>query len=210
MKLMRFGILLGFFVCLAATQVQADVIIYATPPNSGNYFETPAGTIGTEFTVGATAVTIGSLGVFDFTLNGFTDSHDVGLWTAGGTLIASATVPAGTVAPLYAGTRWALIPWVTLAANTSYIVGAQYPSGSDHFFSTAVIDPHFTLVRDLYIDAASLTVPDQSYFNNPNLGFFAANLSSVPEPAVMLSTLVMLLVAVGVFLHYRRKALAGV
>jgi hypothetical protein len=76
---------------------------------------------------------ITQLGVFDNGGDGLVNSLEVGLWQAGnvtGTLLASATVPAGTLAPLADGDRWVSITPVRIPYVVgSYVVAAQYSAG---------------------------------------------------------------------------------
>jgi hypothetical protein len=67
------------------------------------------------------------LGYADPTGAALTDSHLVSLWdNSTGDVIASATVPAGTAAPLYDGFRWVQLPsTVQLTYNAYYVIGAQ-------------------------------------------------------------------------------------
>jgi hypothetical protein len=218
MKSLRFGVLLSALLCLAASQSRSDVI-YADGGGGGSWSDNVGNVVGTRLSVTA-PVEIGSLGVFDMGNDGLWNSHAVGLWDSTGTLLGQVTVPSGTAAPLYSNTRWApLNGWVNLTPGNDYIVGALFAANDpDHFYGSALISPGFTLLSDRYIENVGvLTYPNLEFGLggkpdgvNAIYGFFGGNLSSVPEPAVMLSTLVMLLVAVGVFLHYRRKALAGV
>lgn len=79
------------------------------------------------------AILITQLGVFDAGGDGLVNSHAIGLWALDGTLLASATVPAGTGAPLIDGYRYAsispvIIPRATseIDPNTAFILAAQY------------------------------------------------------------------------------------
>jgi hypothetical protein len=67
------------------------------------------------------------LGYADPTGNGLVDSHLVSLWdNSTGVVIASATVPAGTAAPLIDGYRWVqLSSTVQLNYGSYYVIGAQ-------------------------------------------------------------------------------------
>lgn len=67
------------------------------------------------------------LGYADPTGAPLTDSHVVTLWNqSNGSVITSATVPAGTAAPLVDGYRWVQLPsTVTLNYNSYYVIGAQ-------------------------------------------------------------------------------------
>jgi hypothetical protein len=90
-----------------------------------------AGTLGTNFTVGANPLTVTSLGYFDgpnsstsLTGDGLLGSHQVGIFDASGALVTSATVPAGG-GTLSGEFRYVSVTPVTLAANTNYTVGGQ-------------------------------------------------------------------------------------
>jgi|SRR6185369_13166778 hypothetical protein len=65
------------------------------------------------------------LGYYDKDGDGLANSHVVSLWD-GSTIIAQATIPAGTSAPLINGYRWApLASTVGLSYGHWYIIGAQ-------------------------------------------------------------------------------------
>ena len=59
------------------------------------------------------------------------NSHRIGLWSPEGTLLASATIPAGTSAPLIDGYRYAPISPVLmpLCCTFDFVVAAQYAAG---------------------------------------------------------------------------------
>jgi hypothetical protein len=67
------------------------------------------------------------LGYYDKNGDGLTGSHVVSLWdNSTQAIIASATVPAGTSAPLINGYRWVqLSSTVTLNYGSYYVIGAQ-------------------------------------------------------------------------------------
>ncbi|MEI9960420.1 MAG: PEP-CTERM sorting domain-containing protein [Limisphaerales bacterium] len=68
------------------------------------------------------------LGYYDKDGDGLANSHTISLWdnSAGNTLLATATVPAGTAAPLINGYRWVQLPsTVGLTYNNWYIIDAQ-------------------------------------------------------------------------------------
>jgi hypothetical protein len=88
------------------------------------------GTIGWSFSVVGTDITVTSLGLYDSGGNGLADAHAVGLWTSGGTLLASATIPSGSGATLLGGYRYVAIAPVPLSAGQSYVIGALYPTQS--------------------------------------------------------------------------------
>ena len=93
------------------------------------------GSRGWQFQAGSSEgeILITQLGVFDAGGDGLVNSHQVGLWRAGnitGTLLGSATVPAGTDAPLINGYRWVSIDPVLLPRTFAlYVVAAQFSAG---------------------------------------------------------------------------------
>ncbi len=93
------------------------------------------GQAGMEFTTGASPVTVTALG--RAYLPGDTQPHSVSLYRASdGTVLASASVPAGTTAqpdPL-GFTYQTLSTPVTLPAHTTYVLVTSETSGGDPFF----------------------------------------------------------------------------
>jgi hypothetical protein len=67
------------------------------------------------------------LGYYDQNGDGLVNSHLVTLWDNNTqSVIASATVPAGTTAPLINGYRWVQLPsTITLNYGSYYVIGAQ-------------------------------------------------------------------------------------
>jgi hypothetical protein len=63
--------------------------------------------------------------------DGLVQSHEVAIWTSGGTPVVSAIVPAGTTAPLSDGTRFVDVAPTPLAAGQVYVIGTWYPDSSD-------------------------------------------------------------------------------
>ena len=139
------------------------------------------GTFGAEFQVGSNSFTVVKLGVFDKDGDGLLNSYVVGIYDTSGNLLASATVPAGTAAPLEQGFRWAsLTTPYTLSANTNYVVAAYYPGTGqyDAFYNTATIDPNFTLIQDRwYNNGGALTYPSVSYQNSSTYSYYGPNMA---------------------------------
>jgi len=89
--------------------------------------------IGWQFSVPA-ALQVTALGWFDWNLDGLARSHEIGIWESSTqTLVASLTVPAGTVAKLDGHFRWIdLATPVTLLPGTGYrIAGLDIGAGGD-------------------------------------------------------------------------------
>ncbi len=111
--------------------------LFAAPAAAQVFVASPGGgtlrvgnnfTLGSSFTVGSIPVSVFSLGVWDSNADGLAVAKPVGLWNSTGTLLASATVPAGTTGTLVGEFRYTSITPIVLSANTSYTVGAFYAS----------------------------------------------------------------------------------
>ena len=140
------------------------------------------------------------LGVFDSGGDGFANNHEVGLWIPNndnltGTFLLSATVPAGTVAPLIDGFRWVEIPPVLVSLGIRYSIGAYYSDGDVDLLTTPAA-PVFTHDVGAVAQNGRFSVgPGLSFpniFTSPpsegQLGdrFFEANFRYVvvPEPSL--------------------------
>jgi hypothetical protein len=94
--------------------------------------------IGYDFIVGATSLEASALGLFDQDLDGFSEAHNVSIWTSTGTLLGSVTVPTGSLAPLLGEFRYAPLPApVTLFSGQTYVIAANYPSQADWFIANS-------------------------------------------------------------------------
>lgn len=78
--------------------------------------------VGFQFST-PSQLSVTALGVFDVGGNGLVESHQVGLWTDSGTLLASGTVLTG--APLVSGFRYTSVA-TTLLAPGIYRIGALF------------------------------------------------------------------------------------
>lgn len=97
----------------------------------GDAFDSDNTVDGYRFTVGSSQLAVLSLGMMDnlrgTNQEGLFESHQVGLWTSSGTLLASVTVGAGTSAPLIDGFRYVnLNTAVLLNPGQSYVIAANY------------------------------------------------------------------------------------
>lgn len=169
-------------------------------------------TIGQEFTVGAFDLLVTSLGYEDTGADGLVGAHDVGIWNASGSLIASATVPAGTGTVKIEAWRYqSLTDPVTLTAGETYRI-AGGTSASDPFFTD--VDDGGDGVADFAIsgDASSVAAPNRfagGVLNDPvndgtatPLRWAAGNMeyTVIPEPA---SVLLLGFASLGILLRRR-------
>ena len=83
-------------------------------------------TVGWSFSVGAQTLQVEALGIYDDGANGMQNAHQVGIWTAAGTLLAQTTVPAATAAALVGSYRYVTITPITLSAGKTYVVGTMF------------------------------------------------------------------------------------
>ena len=190
---------------VVSTHADTPALVFANdfgfPPSSFT------GTRGWEFGhhIGTTNdILITQLGVFDSGGDGLGNAHAVGLWREApggltGTLLASATVPAGTNAPLIDGYRWVSIPPVVISYDlTRYVVGAQFSAGD----TDALLAPRPSAIAPdigafLTTNGKLAVGPDlayPAYYSNPTgegqVGeqFYTSNFQYVivPEPSVPL------------------------
>jgi hypothetical protein len=171
----------------AAAAAQAAVITPAYEyTDAALLTEGSAYTLGFAFSLGS-AVTLDALGVWEDDLG---HSHQVGIWDASNTLVASATVLSTDVVSGHF--RWASVSPIVLAAGT-YVIGAQYVGGSGGVFASdaqgVTTAPGFTWLGDRQTGGAGLNQPTYQNNNYGTNGIPYANLSftggggGVPEPA---------------------------
>lgn len=164
-----------------------------------------AGSLGTEFTVGGTGLTVNSLGFYDgpdastsIEGDGLLESHQVGIFDTNGTLLTSATVPAGG-GTLVGDFRYvALDAPITLDPNMTYVLAGQVPSTSptgDTFRDAVeanVNETDLQVVQGRYTGPPANPTYLDGEFEFPNVGTGGAGLvyfgpslqyTLVPEPA---------------------------
>jgi hypothetical protein len=177
--------------------------------NTGTGLANPPFTLGWEFEVNST-ISVGSLGFFDDSQDGLAEDHAVGLWDAGGTLLASGTVSAGIGNTLINQFRYVDVTPVTLSAG-DYFIGAFFGSGADNVVfpgasGTVTTIPQISYVQATFGEGPSLNDPTEA-FGTP--GFFGPNFTAagVPEPASWALMLVGF-GGLGVAMRSRRKTMA--
>jgi hypothetical protein len=134
MKRTNFLTILAAALCLAPNpaalaQTSPNSMLYA--PNVNLSSGPQNGFVGTVGGIFLTSYSyypqVNWLGYYDQNGDGLANSHVVTLWDNGNqSIIATATVPAGTAAPLLNGYRWVqLASTVTLNYGSYYVIGAQ-------------------------------------------------------------------------------------
>ena len=185
-------------IWMAAASAQATLILSSsgTPDENRSNFN---GTVGTRFQTGASSLKVTALGFED---TGFSSSHQVGLWTDAGALVASTTV-VGTDT-LMSQWRFATLgPPVILAPNTVYRLGGETISGGDPFTDSYDSEGGDSIIN-FGLNAPLITMGTVSnYFSHGAFSFPASNAGNdafrwapanavfevvVPEPSTLLLT----------------------
>ncbi len=155
--------------------------------------------IGFQFDVGDDPITIDALGVYDKDGDGLAASHEVGIWDAGGALLASVTVPAGG-GVLEGAFRYIDIDELTLTAGESYRIGASDftvdPFNDTHNLGTPGYVDGPGVTRTLNTYAVTTALADPSNNGGGGLGRWSggnARIAVIPEPSTFLLTAVGLL-----------------
>src|SRR5439155_5905884 len=177
---------LGVSVCLGQAVIESF-----TGESSVSIIGTGT-TYGFSFTVANQDISVSQLGFWDDSSDGLVDAHDVGLWDGSQTLLAQATIPAGTVAPLNNSFRYVSVTPVQLSANTTYYLGAYYPDNSGdnvaaNATTTATVVGSGVIkgdARNTTSAASGLQFVDAP-FVDANDGLYGPNaqFAPVPEPA---------------------------
>jgi hypothetical protein len=167
-------------------------------------------TNGWSFIVGSQDLELDALGLYDPGADGLADSHNVGIWTSGGTLLAEVTIPSGIASA--AGYLYESVSPLTLAAGEKYVLGAYYGPQTGNCFATSCGDSMLLLGTETFapgitfdqarqtcctLGAGSLAFPNvnagvtQGIFG-PN--FLVTEPDTTPEP----SSFVLAALAIGV------------
>jgi len=152
------------------------------------------GAVGAQITVGASDLSVTSLGFGDFGQDGFVVAHTVELWTTGGTSLGSVTLSAGTGDPLTDEWRFATLGTpITLSAGTTYVIGASTNTDDgDPWFGSGLagIQPDFVYSTDFtgtpvgrINNGGTFVMPT----DDPGVQIYSLNLgyTVVPEPSTV-------------------------
>lgn len=194
MKKMLASLLLG--CTLSAAAIATPVISNVTGgggPFTTFYGGSTGDVIGYSFRADSN-LTVSALGVWGDGgpgQDGVLDSaHQVGLWTIGGTLLASASVD--STGTLLDGFYYNSIGAVNLTAGSDYVLGAMYTaSDSDTYFSPGSFTTNsISLTEGRFPDAGDLGFVFPTSASPGNAGRIGPNMmadaTAVPEPAGLL------------------------
>lgn len=206
------GVLCTVLLSALAPRSDAQVPAFSIPSIVG--LGGGAATAGYTFSVGVSPLTLTDLGIWDEGQNGLVESHKVTLWTSAGVVVGSAIVPSGTAAPLTGAYRYVSLGAspLTLAANTTYTIGALYSGnrGAD-IFPNNINPASITTASGLTLGAARAAIGDTfpttdagvgGHYMAPNFKFTLGSSSAAPEPG----TLAFLALGVSLVLVNRRRA----
>lgn len=200
MKTKSLAVILGSaLLAVSSVMAQQDIVSFSSPgilANDGDW------TLGYEFQV-TSPITVTGLsafanGPYSTAVTGLDENTAVGLWNSSDALIASATVLAGTAAPLTLDGlfRYASITPMTLPDGT-YYVGAEMGDNLYTFYTSGFASiPGVTFVQDQAVPGSSLAFPDRSFGITASAGggFFGGNVviggvSAVPDASSTLALL---------------------
>lgn len=192
----------GALFLAAAHQAQAQVALL--DPVSWTSTFGGGFTLGYSFTVGPSDLTVTEMGYFDRFHGGFASSYDMGIWDSIGALVASATVPSGTDAPLSGDYRYVgLGTPVVLQSGHIYTVGGRGTGADSQFEAGTATLNGATLVNDALFDNShpSLFQPLSTGVGN----FFEVNLmlAPIPEPAAYPAVVGLAVLGFGAWRRFR-------
>jgi len=143
-------------------------------------------TLGYQFQVGASSISLTGLGFYDFGQDGLQTAHDVGLWNNSGSLLTQVSVASGTSAPLVGFYRYAAVTPITLASGQTYTVGGLFQTGTDKYSYNIVgltSDPAINIIiPTVYNTGSTLTMPTSSFPGNNFTGADIQFTTATPVP----------------------------
>ncbi len=180
-----------FAVCLFLTSARGQELPALTFQGQSGNGTGANSTRGYSFDVSAVGgVLVTGLTVYDDLGNGLAESHEVGLWDSNGILLASVTVPAGTVAPLDSSGVFREVQLsmpLFLPAGTNYVVGALFFVGSPDLqainWTSSSTAPGIAYDELRFINGPTvLTFPTSTLTGFTGLPGGSFDISAVPEP----------------------------
>jgi hypothetical protein len=208
------------FLILAAlpSSLKADPLALSFTPYSYPYSEDNQ-TIGWEFTVGSSPITLSALDWYDRDDKEIT-GHMVEIWTSTGTPVTGVCVGAGCAGSTYSMSDqyWSTPDQITLQPGT-YVIGGEINAGSatsnpddrgEFLFTNPVTVPDITYLTGIYLpDTPATAFPSGGYelstgLVGPN---FEVDPPAMPEPSSVLLVGIGLLALAAI--TFGRKRLAS-
>ena len=190
-------------IALLAGHVMADQTAISFDPNPFYSLGTGQGVYGWQFTADSD-LQVSSLGIFDnrsvfdggFPGDGLLDAHAVAIWDVANPSdpLVTATIPAGTAAPLVDGFRYVPVDSVMLPAGHDFLIAALYASAdmnNQDWTVGAANNPGFVWAAGDgiqfggYRSIISTTLVFPTFYSPGDVYAFGPNFtySSVPEPS---------------------------
>ena len=183
-KIVVAGLLLAF--CAAASAQDPAIISFGAGGEYTSYYGIdPGDVIGWRFSV-TEDILVTDLGV-RYDSDGITSDHQVGIWDSRQTLLAEATVTAGTAPDGDFG--YTPITGLSLSPGETYSIGALYLSaGGDYYVSGAsslTMDSRVTWLNSTYPSVGGLgfTFPE---LDSTSYGRFGPSFLFIPEPGTLI------------------------
>ena len=213
-------------VALLGNRANAQTPAITGFTSSGTQYRVANYTVGYNFTVGPSALSVTSLGYLDFsftlntTPNGLAEAHRVGIFDSAGVEIADATVPAGTGGVLIGRFRYVdLATPVTLSSGSTYTIGGFTGLIADGVTSDAyeqnvsnVTTSGITYGQGLYqaggfLRPTTFSAADQQAYFGPNFRYATVVAgANAPEPGSVAMLATGLLGMGGIAFRRRRAA----
>jgi uncharacterized protein (TIGR03437 family) len=160
----------AFAFFAAATLCQAGTLA-GSPVSASAGSDTRAFVVGWKFQVN-TAVSVSALAYLDATGAGLAEAHTVGIFNEGGTLLVSATVPAGPNVGYQNGFRLAEVTF-TLQPGI-YVIGGLRQSNADAAMvraSAVETVPQITYLEERELESATFAFPSATTAGNEKGAF---------------------------------------
>jgi hypothetical protein len=210
-RILPFFVIAVLVVGSPAPARASDLALDFTGGAAFNPLTSSSGTSGWSFTVNST-ITVESLGFWDEGANGLNSSHEVGLWTAAGTLLSSTTIGNSStqIASTSSDGRWLFESVTPIDLGPGdYVLGAFFAAFDPDFarFDTArTTISEITFGTSRYVTTpGTLPFPSESV---PRDGGYGPNLlvasPTIPEPATLVMLSIGGIAAFGT-LGYRRR-----
>jgi hypothetical protein len=179
-------------LCVFAAVGRADTIAFTKYGGAGAKV---SGDWGWEFSI-TSPISVTELGLLDSSGSGLSASHEIGIWSSGGTLEGSGTVASGTTDPITGGFRYTTLSQPIILQAGTYTIAALYASDDalSYLDYGSVASGLTYLGSERNSSATTFTMPttfgstgsQYSYFG-PNFEFSTTIPATTAEPASLLT-----------------------